>query len=59
MKKLKTSDENPNLFILKKDKALDKYPSIPLSQIFVDLWNLKEWYAKDFLNALENKIEVI
>ena len=27
-----------------------------LAQTFVDLWNLKEWYAKEFLIALENKI---
>src|SRR3989344_3374413 len=40
----------PNLFILKKD--INK---ITLANLFADLWNLKEWYAKDFLQALENK----
>jgi len=54
--KFKTGENNPNLYVLKKDKLLASYPKIPLSQIFVDLWNLKEWYAKDFLNELENKI---
>ena len=29
---------------------------ITVAQIFVDLWNLKEWYAKDFLKAMEKKI---
>jgi Mn-dependent DtxR family transcriptional regulator len=43
----------PNLFVLKKDKNMKK---ITIAQIFVDLWNLKEWYANDFLNALEVKI---
>jgi DNA-binding transcriptional ArsR family regulator len=44
---------NPNLFILKKDKNMK---NMTIAQIFVDLWNLKEWYAKDFLNAIEVKI---
>lgn len=43
----------PNLFVLKKDKNLKK---MTLANLFVDLWNLKEWYAKDFLNALEVKL---
>ncbi len=46
----------PNLFILKKDSALQLYKSLPLSQIFVDLWNLKEWYAKEFVNNFDKKI---
>ena len=40
-----------NLFVLKKDF---KEGSIAL--LFADLWNLKEWYAKDFLDALEKKM---
>lgn len=47
----------PNLFILKTDSEMEKFGSItPEAQIFCDLWNLKDWYAKDFLNALKNKI---
>ncbi|PIP18024.1 MAG: hypothetical protein COX43_01060 [Parcubacteria group bacterium CG23_combo_of_CG06-09_8_20_14_all_35_9] len=46
-----------NLIVLKSDKHLKKYgPVTPLAQIFVDLWNLPEWYAKDFLNVLKEKI---
>jgi len=30
-----------------------------IAQIFVDLWNLKEWYAKDFLKAMEAKLNGI
>lgn len=46
-----------NLIILNPDKFLEKYDSIaPLSQIYVDLWNLKDWYARDFLNELKKKI---
>ncbi len=46
---------NPNLIILKKSRDYGKTDTI--AQIFVDLWNLKEWYASDFLNALEEKIK--
>ena len=46
-----------NLITLKADNFLVKYGTIaPLSQIYVDLWNLKEWYARDFLEALKKKI---
>ncbi|MBI2176502.1 hypothetical protein HYU40_04140 [Candidatus Woesearchaeota archaeon] len=44
---------NPNVFVLRKDFADNK---MPLANIFVDLWNLKEWYARDFLKALEGKL---
>lgn len=46
-----------NLIVLKKDPFLFKYgKTTPLCQIFVDLWNIKEWYAKEFLNKLKEKI---
>ncbi len=41
----------PNLFVL---KGVDK---MTIAHIFVDLWNLKEWYAKRFLKELEMKID--
>ena len=49
----------PNLFVLRKDSLMDKYKSIPLAQIFVDLWNLREWYAKDFVQDFEKKFNEI
>jgi len=49
----------PNLFVLKKDNLISKYKEIPIAQIFVDLWNLREWYAKEFVDALEKKIEEV
>ncbi|PIN95491.1 hypothetical protein COU56_01455 [Candidatus Pacearchaeota archaeon CG10_big_fil_rev_8_21_14_0_10_31_9] len=54
------SDKNniPNLFFLKKDVLIDLYKEIPICQIFVDLWNLNQWYAKDFINALEKRIDM-
>lgn len=46
-----------NLIVLQLDKFLSKYGSIaPLGQIYVDLWNLKDWYAHDFLKELKKKI---
>jgi DNA-binding transcriptional MocR family regulator len=46
-----------NLIVLKADPWLKNFgPITPDCQTFVDLWNLTEWYAKDFLNALKEKI---
>ena len=44
-----------NLFVLKKSGDYGKTDT--MAQIFVDLWNLKEWYASEFLKALEKKME--
>lgn len=47
----------PKLIVLKTDSYLRFYKQqLPLAQLFVDLWNFKEWYAKDFLEALKRKI---
>ena len=53
MKRFPQKNNNPNLFVLRKDFA-DK--EMPLAHVFVDLWNMKEWYAKDFVKALEEKM---
>ena len=46
-----------NLIVLKADHWLKNFGTLtPDCQTFVDLWNLPEWYAKDFLNALREKI---
>lgn len=46
-----------NLIVLQADKFLADYGSWPpLAQVYVDLWNLKEWYAQDFLVALKKRI---
>lgn len=47
----------PNLIVLAADPYLVNFGKItPPCQTFVDLWNLEDWYAKDFLNALKEKI---
>lgn len=48
-----------NLIILKTDPWLKNFGKItPDCQTFTDLWSLPEWYAKDYLNALKEKILV-
>ncbi len=50
-------DGYANLTVLSADPFLTNFGKItPDVQTFVDLWNLPEWFAKDFLNALKEKI---
>ena len=59
------SSPEPNLFILKPDPWLKNYLPAgrqarlvpPLAQIFVDLWNLSDWYAKEYQTALLEKMK--
>ena len=50
-KRFPKSKRLPNIFILKPDPYLKKSNKLGLAQLFVDLWNLPEWYAKDFQEA--------
>ena len=46
-----------NFFVFRADPYLASFGSFtPDVQIFVDLWNISDWYAKDFLNALHKRI---
>ncbi|MFH1439480.1 MAG: winged helix-turn-helix domain-containing protein [Candidatus Woesearchaeota archaeon] len=63
-KRFPPSNKPPNLFILKKDSRMDLCLDLvrniritTTAQLFVDLWNLREWYAKDFLTAFENRLK--
>lgn len=48
----------PNLVILKPDPDLVSFgQTTPDAQTFVDLWNMKQWYAKDYLTALKKKLK--
>jgi DNA-binding transcriptional regulator YhcF (GntR family) len=49
----------PNLIVLKLDEHLLKFRIAPLAQIYVDLWNLPTWYAKDFLKKMEERLHGI
>lgn len=44
----------PNLFVLRKD-----IETMTLANIFVDLWNLGTWYAKEFLKEVGEKLEAV
>jgi predicted transcriptional regulator len=46
-----------NLFILKKEKNI-KGKTVQDEVLFVDLWNLKEWYAKEFIKALKKEMRL-
>lgn len=49
-----------NLFIMKSPGPLPLHKNVvSLPHLYVDLWNLPTWYAKDFLNALELKMRGI
>ena len=48
----------PNLIVLGKPVNFGGEKIVPDELMFVDLWNLKEWYAKDFLKALKQKMEL-
>lgn len=54
-KRFPENKKRANLFILKKDEFM-KEKTTNISQTFVDLWNLKEGYSKEFLIALKGKI---
>ena len=45
----------PNFFMIQPDPWLSKYPQPLFEQLYIDIWNAPEWYAKDFLKELESK----
>lgn len=48
-----------NLIILKLDpllKKLSKNGIAPLPQMYVDLWNINTWYAREFLKGIEKRL---
>ncbi len=50
----------PNLYVLKKDNFIENYgKTATIASTFVDLWNLKEWYSKEFIKAMEEKLHGI
>jgi hypothetical protein len=57
-KRFPQNKSNPNLFVLRSYPKQSEYNQITtLPQTFVDLWNLNDWYAKDYLIGLEGKID--
>lgn len=56
MRRFPKKSGNPNLFVLRKGF---RDGTMPLAHLFVDLWNLKEWYARDFVKALEERMNAV
>lgn len=52
IKRFPKNKRSPNIFVLKPDFYLLKSKKLGLAQLFVDLWNLGEWYAKDFTDSV-------
>lgn len=52
------SGREANVFILRMPPLLSQYGDYTtLVQTFVDIWNLRDWYARDFYRSLEEKID--
>lgn len=55
------SEQKPaNIYVLEKTRGMESYgqhTTLPLT--FVDIWNLPDWYAKDFTRVLEEKIHAL
>jgi len=45
----------PNLYVLKQEGP-DYGKTTTIAHTFTDLWNLREWYAQEFIKNLEEKI---
>jgi len=58
-KRFPNQPQQPNMFVLKPDNMIAEYGNTTtLAQTMVDLWNLPEWYAKEFVEALKKRIGV-
>ncbi len=57
--RFRENTKKPNLFVLRGDEQLfliSENSIVPDEQLFVDLWNLHEWYAKEFVIRLKERI---
>jgi hypothetical protein len=65
-KRFGPSERQPNLIVMRCDDylggeiskgKLDKSSVCP-AQLFADLWNMGQWYAKDFVDALSKRLGI-
>ena len=55
-----STGREPNVFVLKMPDSMPRYGQVTtLPQTFVDIWNFRDWYSKDFVHSLETKIHAI
>lgn len=65
-KRFEPNGKTPNVIVLKCDDVLEKEiterqlknSSVAAVQLFVDLWNMNQWYAKDFVDALSKRLGI-
>ena len=55
-KRFPPADGRPNVFCRGMPIFLEGARAVPLTLLYVDLWNLGTWYAREFLNAVEAKL---
>ncbi len=49
--------KRPNIFVLAGGPEIAQYGAVTTTpQTYVDIWNLSDWYASDFLKGLEENI---
>lgn len=48
-----------NFFIITPDPLFSRYTHPLFEQLFADVWNAPEWYAKDILKACEEYIDAL
>lgn len=47
-----------NIFVVKAHPILSMYgKTTTISQTFVDIWGMSDWYSRDFITSLEEEIE--
>ncbi len=54
-KRFPPSSRPPNIFVLEADPFIGKN-AVSAPHLFADLWNIRSWYAKEFLEALEMRL---
>ncbi len=56
-KRFPTKKGYENLFVIKRDEYFKNFGNaVPDAQTFVDFWNLGDWYSKEFLKGLKNRL---
>lgn len=59
-KRFPENERAANLIVLKADQFLRSYGAkTTLAQTFIDIWNLKDWYAQDFYKNFKEKLNAI
>lgn len=55
-KRFPKNKNKPNLIVLKKDSNMK---DLTLANLFADLWNMREWYSREFIKRMEEKLDGI